>query len=121
MKNFTLLSCFILLSLMSFGQTTYPPGSPVKLYDFSQSPNILPDKAGGDLIWETTFDWADPDNPQGWTLPDGWELVDNSDLGNFWVWRQDSIKGRWTNERAPSYFTSRRWFYCRSDGLLQLS
>lgn len=64
-------------------------------------------KAGGDIIWECTFDWANPDDPRGWSLPEGWEIVDNADLGNSWIWIQDTVKGRWTNSRAPSYFTSR--------------
>jgi hypothetical protein len=64
-------------------------------------------KGGGDIIWQTTFNWADPSDPRGWSLPAGWEIKDNSDLGNLWVWVKDTVKGRFTNERAPSYFTSR--------------
>ena len=108
MKKFTLVSCFALLSLVIYGQTSINPlGSPVKQTDISQSASDFSVKAGGDIIWQSTFDWANPDDPQGWSLPDGWELVDNMDLGNFWTWRQDSIVGRWTDETAPEYFTSR--------------
>ncbi len=44
-------------------------------------------KSGGEVFWKTTFNWADPTQERGWTLPDGWEIKDNSDNGNVWMWR----------------------------------
>lgn len=107
MKKFTLLTCIILLSTITFGQAQVnSTGAMVKQSDQTKYSNSLQQKAGGDLIWQETFDWADPENPQGWTLPDGWTIADNLDLGNYWIWLQDSIKGRWTSEVAPDYFQS---------------
>ena len=106
MKRAFLLLPLCLISVAGFSQVTKKAnGSPTdqtRVLDES-SPAA---KAGGDIIWQTTFNWGNPADPNGWTLPAGWEIRDNSDLGNVWIWLGDSIKGRWTNERAPSFFVS---------------
>jgi hypothetical protein len=106
-KSFLLLSLF-LLSLGSFAQVLQRiEGGQTALTSTQESVMVPVTKGGGDIIWRSTFDWANPADPRGWSPPDGWEIKDNSDLGNAWIWLQDSIKGRWTNEKAPSFFTSK--------------
>ncbi len=113
MKKITLITCLCMLGIACFGQNQRKSsGTPVSQRDVSLQSLIAPGKSGGEVIWQTTFNWANPADPQGWTLPQGWEIRDISDLGNNWTWLQDSIKGRWTNERGPSYFAS------RSDGFI---
>jgi len=108
MKKAVLFLALGLLSAAGFSQVLQKaPGAQIKQMDGQESIITPMIKGGGDLIWQSTFNWSNPDDPRGWTLPDGWEIKDNSDLGNVWVWLKDSIKGRWTNERAPSYFSSR--------------
>ena len=63
-------------------------------------------KSGGEVFWKTTFNWADPTQERGWTLPDGWEIKDNSDNGNVWMWRNDTLEGPGTLQPAPSFFVS---------------
>jgi len=63
-------------------------------------------KGGGDIIWQTSFNWEDPTNPRGWSLPEGWSIKDNADLGNFWTWRNDTLKGNYTSQPAPSFFVT---------------
>jgi hypothetical protein len=108
MKRFTLSVALLCVTAVSFAQI-------LQTVKTAPSRNVEPDhsiysppvaKGGGDIIWETTFDWADPNNPRGWSLPEGWTVKDNSDLGNYWVWRNDTLKGNWTTEWAPTWFAS---------------
>jgi len=102
--------------VLTFGQVlrtaTDAPVKQQPVNDLGTGQSAL--KGGGDIIWQTTFNWEDPSNPRGWTLPEGWSVKDNSDLGNFWVWRNDTIKGNYTSVTAPSWFTT------RSDGFICL-
>ena len=52
-------------------------------------------KGDGQVFWEEDFDWEDPDNKRGWSLPEGWAIEDNSadDNGFVWVWTKDSMQG----------------------------
>jgi hypothetical protein len=82
-------------------------------------------KGSGEVFWECTFNWADPNEPRGWSLPAGWEIKDNSDNGNVWVWRKDTIKGNFTNVAPPSFFSYQDGFiavpmdeYNSRDGLV---
>jgi hypothetical protein len=108
MKRSLLLFTLITLATAGFAQVLNKASGAKGLQpaDGQQVP-APPVKAGGDIIWQSTFDWANPDDPRGWTPPEGWEIKDNSDLGNLWVWVKDTIKGRWTTSTLPSYFTSR--------------
>jgi hypothetical protein len=113
MKRFTLLPLLLLFPLFSFSQIAkVSPGKPQAQSETTGFYQSSPLKAGGDIIWETTFNWANPQDQQGWTLPEGWEIRDNADLGNNWIWLGDSIKGRFTNLAAPANFTS------KSDGFI---
>ena len=72
-------------------------------------------KADGDIFWTETFDWANPNDVKGWTLPDGWELgEEGEDLGHLWMWRDDTIGGNYT-EIAP-----RTWFETEENGFIVL-
>lgn len=107
MKRTFLLLSLCLISIAGFPQAMKKVnGSPTDQTRIRDEFSPLT-KAGGDVIWQTTFNWANPADPNGWTLPTGWEIRDNSDLGNVWVWIADTVKGRFTNERGPSYFASR--------------
>lgn len=108
MKRITIFSCLCMLGIATFGQIQKKSGGTMlSQRDNPPLSSLTGAKSGGDVIWSTTFDWANPSDPQGWTLPAGWEIRDLSDLGNNWTWLQDSIKGRWTNERGPAWFSSR--------------
>lgn len=107
MKRSTLLIIVLITSATGFSQikpgAVGSPAVPDKQEDSYMKPQT---KAGGDIIWQTNFDWGNPADPQGWTLPAGWEIKDLADLGNYWVWMKDSIKGRFTNETTPANFES---------------
>jgi hypothetical protein len=69
-------------------------------------PNL---KSDGEIFYSETFDFADPTSERGWTLPAGWIVKDENDLGHYWEWRagNDSIHGLYTfqpghvNSRSP--------------------
>ncbi|HBB91508.1 MAG TPA: hypothetical protein DC042_07255 [Bacteroidales bacterium] len=63
-------------------------------------------KGGGDIFWQTSFNWADATQERGWSLPEGWEIKDNTDNGNVWTWRNDTIKGRRTVQPVPDFFVT---------------
>jgi hypothetical protein len=64
----------------------------ISIYTFTQDKSL---KGDGQIFWEEHFDWADPDDPRGWSLPGGWTIEDNSsdDNGYVWVWTRDSMQG----------------------------
>lgn len=109
MRRFTLL--FLLLGFMaySYGQVyQVAKDAPVNQPPQTDKMQLGPDqKGGGDLIWGTTFNWADPAEPRGWKLPAGWDIGDVLDNGFVWLWTKDTIKGRYTNVAPPSFFTTR--------------
>ncbi len=65
-------------------------------------------KYEGEVFYKQTFDFKDETNPRGWTLPEGWIVTDENDLGHYWVWRAgtDSIKGRYTFEPGHRFSKS---------------
>ncbi len=102
MRKFTLILALTLLFSIAYGQTVVPYGkTAAKVY---QEP-VKSLKGEGDVFFLETFDWADPDSPRGWTLPEGWLIVDDNDLGHYWEWRAgtDSIKGKYTFEPGHIY------------------
>jgi len=116
MRKFTLLSLFICTMAASFGQVL-PTASDVAvkqqpMTDSGSLKNSL--KGGGDIIWQETFDWADPTSPQGWKMPEGWSSTDLSDLGNTWIWKKDTLGANLVKVVPPS------WFASKSDGYLCL-
>ncbi len=116
MKKFTLLFVLLMMAAWSFGQvlrTTQSTHSRQQAVDI-QTHSAKVEKGGGDIIWSTTFNWKNPSDPRGWTLPDGWSVQDNSDLGNLWEWRDDTLRGNYTTQAAPAFFTT------RDDGFIAL-
>lgn len=109
MKRNVLILLALFIGGMSFGQE-YQKQAIVPYDDLGQqntSVKTMPTKGGGDVIWQTTFDWANPDDPRGWSLPEGWVIGDNSDLGNYWIWGIDSLDEGYGNRAAPSYFETK--------------
>ncbi|MBT3749174.1 MAG: T9SS type A sorting domain-containing protein [Bacteroidetes bacterium] len=58
---------FVLVSSYSLGQ------------DSSTSDDL-------EIIYSETFDWENPDDPRGWTMPDGYYMEDPNDTGFNWHW-----------------------------------
>lgn len=114
MKKYILLFIFVCTTVLNIGQTFRTAAdSPVLQYpDKVLNNEINAAKGGGDIIWETSFNWENTADPKGWTLPQGWTIRDNFDLGNLWVWRDDTIKGNYTFVTAPG------WFSTASDGFI---
>lgn len=85
-----------------------PQAEPVKegpAYGQSYQADI---KGGGDIFWQTTFDWGTGEDTTSWSLPDGWSIVDNSDFGNPWMWRSpyDTLGGCCTWQGpSPQFLT----------------
>jgi hypothetical protein len=55
-------------------------------------------KGEGEVFFKETFDFKDAANPRGWTLPEGWQVVEEGNFGQYWIWRAgtDSIRGKYT-------------------------
>ncbi len=111
MRKFTLIFALTFFLSASYGQkilqseacVTYGKTS-TKVY---QEP-VKSLKGEGDVFFSETFNWGDPDAPQGYTIPEGWQVVDENDMGHWWVWRAgtDSIKGKYTFEPGHIYSES---------------
>ncbi len=108
MKRFTLVFLLMFSVILTYGQVIQTvKDAPIKQDPVSYegaNPNFH--KGSGDVFWKTSFNWADPTSDRGWSLPAGWTVKDNLDLGNFWVWRNDTIKGNYTSQPAPSFFVT---------------
>lgn len=71
---------------------------------FTQAQNL---KGDGQVFWSTTFDWADPDDPRGWSAPEGYTFIDNAGFGFNWHWwPNDSLIAGFTKE-PPFQSTSK--------------
>ncbi len=64
---------------------------------FAQSKSL---KGNGEVFFYEDFDWGNPDDPRGWTLPDGYKLLDPDDSGYNWMWYPagDSLVAQYTAE-----------------------
>ncbi len=64
-------------------------------------------KGDGQVFYYEDFDWENPDDPKGYTLPDGYYLEDPDDIGYNWQWKaNDSIIAQYTAE-PPFQSTSK--------------
>lgn len=65
-------------------------------------------KGDGQVFYYEDFDWGNPDDPKGYTLPDGYYLEDPDDNGYNWQWKAccDSILAQYTAE-PPFQSTSK--------------
>jgi hypothetical protein len=111
MKRNLYLIAFLVLSVVlpatGFAQVLKNHGdAPVRNTDKQQPEMTSPLKGGGDIIWQTSFNWKDTGSPTGWRLPEGWEVKDNSDLGNGWIWRDDSLHGLFSDVGIPAHFAT---------------
>jgi len=116
MKKLTLVLFLILVPLLI---TAQKPGITAAAFD-KQAPsqNELTKnlKGDGDVFWSTTFNFADPSNPRGWSWPEGWVSQDNTEFGNFWIWSKDSILGYYTKlPGIDSYTPEDGWLILPSD------
>jgi len=108
MKKLTLLLMLLSFVVLSYGQKIKPSTS-IEPYSSYEKKMDVPDesrlKAEGEIFFSETFNWKDASSPRGWTLPAGWQIVDQTDLGTPWIWRAgtDSIRGRWTFEKGHKY------------------
>ncbi len=108
MKKFTLLIVLVSICSATFGQR-FKPSTSITPYSNFEKKMAVPDesrlKSEGEIFFSETFDWKDPTSERGWTLPPGWQIVDETDLGTPWVWRagEDSIKGNLTFEKGHKY------------------
>jgi hypothetical protein len=84
------------------------------------TPGVQNLKGGGDLIWGTSFNWENPSDEQGWTLPSGWTIIDNTDLGNYWVWRKDTIVHYYYRDSPRTKAVPPSWFDTPEDGYICL-
>jgi len=92
MKKFTLLLALVSLATLTFAQTT-------------KTTNSL--KGNGEVFFYETFDWGNPDDPKGWTAPEGYYMIDTTDNGYNWHWwPNDSLIAEWTLE-PPFQSTSK--------------
>jgi len=107
-KQFTLLLGLLLAGGFCIAQSQkIVTDAPSPAYPVATGNSVkTPTKGGGEIFWQTTFNWANPANERGWELPAGWEIRDNTDNGNVWTWRNDTIKGRGTTQAAPDFFVS---------------
>ncbi|MCX6226830.1 MAG: hypothetical protein NTV01_19130, partial [Bacteroidia bacterium] len=109
MKRFTLLIALACTMAISYGQvleTVVHAKVKQEPVTFGRAnPSFV--KGGGDVFWSTTFNWGDTDT-RVWSLPDGWTIVDQSDLGNPWMWRSpyDTMLTPYTNMGpSPGFIT----------------
>jgi len=117
MRKFTLLIATLGLCSITYGQmlqtAKYELVKEEAADNQSSNPSLV--KGGGDVIWQTTFNWEDASNPRGWSLPEGWMIKDVTDTGYPWMWVKDTIK--WGTNRTvspPSFFAT------KADGFLSL-
>ncbi len=117
MRKFTLLFLFMAFAGLSYGQVNKVEGipTPVKSKEISSSFDMTPVKAGGDVFWSETFDWGTGEDTASYALPEGWIVVDNADMGNYWHWRSplDNMGGKYTNQGpGPAFLTPDDGYLC---------
>lgn len=101
MKKFTPLMIVLFLSISFSAQS-------------QQSKNSHDLKGSGEVFYTTTFDWEDPDDPKGWSTPEGFYMEDPDDNGYNWHWMaSEPMVSQWVQE-PPFQSTS------KEDGFLAL-
>jgi len=109
MRKFTLLLFILAMAGVSYAQVQVQGiPTPVKEGPVQSQLNLNPEKAGGDVFWETTFDWGTGEDTTSWALPEGWIIVDNTDFGNPWMWRSpyDTLGGCCTHQGPSPNFST---------------
>ncbi len=110
MKKFTLLAALLTIVVLSYGQrikVNKGPGLPysAELTTPVAEPGESSLKTGGEVFYKETFNWKNSADPKGWTAPEGFQIVEETDFGCPWIWRAgtDSIKGELTFEPGHAY------------------
>lgn len=95
MRKFTLV--FVILGIFVLCSGQAPQKN--KLADNKSSEQYHKLKGDGQVFWSEDFDWENPEDIKGWTLPEGWLIEENDslDLGYTWVWTKDSCPGYYAN------------------------
>ena len=103
MKKFYLIIFLAGIILLSYGQVVpekFTNSTNAEAIDYQYSL-----KGDGQVFFYEDFNWVNPDDIRGWSLPDGWALhdftlTDSTDgLGYDWYWMApDSIISSWTEE-----------------------
>ena len=121
MKKIYLLFACLLFSVFSIAQqkvTLNQPQDALMKLENNNDTYVSPInnfKGDGEVFWTETFNWANPDDIKGWTLPDGWELgEEGEDFGHYWMWRDDTIGGEFSD------ISPRTWFETVEDGFIVL-
>jgi len=80
---------------------------PATLILAQQKSNTGKLKGSGEVFFYEDFGWENPDDPKGWTMPEGYYLVDPDDTGYNWHWKaNDSIIAQYTAD-PPFQSTSK--------------
>jgi hypothetical protein len=110
MKRFTLLIMMLSVVFLTYGQRVRTDrGNGVPFSSELMTPVPPPSssnlKAGGEVFYKETFNWKNDADPKGWTMPVGFQIVEETDFGCPWTWRagSDSIKGELTFEPGHAY------------------
>jgi len=108
MKKIILLLGVLIISTMAFSQKfkVNPTVSEVDRVLYNQEIIKAPSmKFEGEVFFTETFDFADPSDERGWSLPEGWQIFDENDMGHYWEWRAgtDSILGRFSFEPGHKF------------------
>ncbi|MFC2097148.1 T9SS type A sorting domain-containing protein [Bacteroidota bacterium] len=76
-------------------------------------------KGDGQAFFTEDFDWENPDDIKGWSLPEGWELLDFTDDGeggtyglNFLWMAADSLVSNWVAEPSFRSTTADNGYLC---------
>jgi len=96
---------------MTMKKITLIAGAAMILFCFLGSMSVIAQsgnlKGNGEVFYSDEFDWGNPDDPKGWTMPEGYYLEDPDDLGFNWHWYpNDSLVAEWTFE-PPFQSTSK--------------
>lgn len=96
MKKSTIGLALLLFPFMAFSQIQKKAALFDQVKPIQESP-LKSHKGDGAVFWQTSFDFENTSNPQGFSWPDGWVSVDETDYGMPWKWSKDSITGLFTN------------------------
>ena len=111
MKKLHILIVALAVAVAGYGQTTSEKNS--RSNNIEKVPSQHMFKGDGAVFYYEDFDWENQADPQGWTLPAGWELVDHDNTGFNWLWMlPDSLIASWTFEPPFRSTTAHNGFIC---------
>ena len=117
MKKIYFLLTILLMAVTGFGQSVPARQSSNVDKITDQNKHIL--KGDGQVFFYEDFDWVNPDDIKGWSLGEGWELLDFTDdgegntFGLNWIWMAaDSLIAHWTKEPPLRSTTANNGYLC---------